>query len=75
MSPLILFVDGFPTSFSLRQEEDKYILTPFENPYDRQVPSKLEVTRCGSQWLIQGTEDVDLIEQLKEDLSLTAVVH
>jgi hypothetical protein len=70
MSPLILFVDGFPTSFILHQEEEKYILTPFENPYDRQVPAVIEVSCSGTGWLISGTEDMDLIEQLKEDLSL-----
>ena len=69
MPSLVLFVDSFPTSFSVQKKKDCYVLRPKENPYDSLPPPIIEVFKNNGSWIVKGTDDQNLIDQIIEDFN------
>jgi len=69
----VLFVDGNPVGYTIYAEGDHYVLTPAENPTQNVIAPVLNVI-CGhtKQFIISGTTDQDLVDQVHEDLSSLA---
>lgn len=66
----VLFVDGNPVGYTVSTENDRVMLNPAENPNRHILPPALSVRREGDQWLVDGTSDRDLIDQVIEDITL-----
>jgi len=66
----VLFVEGNPVGYKVYEEKNKLILNPAENP-NREIEAPVLYARAMSgQWLVEGTENKDLIDQVIEDVSL-----
>lgn len=66
----VLFVEGNPVGYRVSQEEDRVVLNPAENPNRHIIPPALSVRKEGDEWLVDGTTDRDLIDQVIEDITL-----
>lgn len=66
----VLFVDGNPVGYTVSTEDDRVVLNPAENPNRQILPPALSARRQGDQWLVDGTTDRDLIDQVIEDITL-----
>ena len=66
----VLFVDGNPVGYRVFRENDRLVLNPAENPSRQILPPSISARREGGQWLVDGTTDRDLIDQVIEDVSL-----
>ena len=66
----VLFVDGNPVGYAVSKQEDRIVLSPAENPKRHIYPPALSARREGGQWLVDGTVDRDLIDQVIEDMTL-----
>jgi hypothetical protein len=67
---IVLFVDGNPVGYTVYQEQDRVVLNPSENPNRNIYPPTLSARRVADQWLVDGTTDRDLIDQVIEDMTL-----
>lgn len=67
----VLFVDGNPVGYKVYREEDnRLLLNPAENPNRAIVPPVLCARNYLGNWEVEGTNNRDLIDQVIEDVSL-----
>lgn len=67
----VLFVGGNPVGYKVIEEDrNRLSLNPAENPYREIVPPFMQAKNEGGRWLVEGTQDRDLIDQVLEDISL-----
>lgn len=66
----VLFVEGNPVGYRVYRENDRLVLNPAENPSRHVFPPSISARREGDQWLVDGTTDRDLIDQVIEDVRL-----
>ena len=66
----VLFVNGCPVGYKVFKEEDRLFLNPAENPSRDILPPAIRAHHEGGRWLIEGTNDRDLIDQVIEDVSI-----
>ena len=67
----VLFVDGNPVGYKVFKEENRLFLNPAENPNRGISAPAMRAHHEGGRWLIEGTTDRDLIDQVIEDVSTT----
>lgn len=67
----VLFVDGNPVGYTVSKENDRLLLNPAENPNRHIRPPAISARKEGGQWLVDGTSDRDLIDQVIEDITLS----
>jgi hypothetical protein len=65
----VLFVEGNPVGYTVSREEDRVLFNPAENPNRHICPPAISARREGGQWLVDGTVDRDLIDQVIEDMT------
>lgn len=65
----VLFVDGNPVGYKVFEENNRIVLNPAENPNRHIQPPVLSVKNVHGQWLVEGTNNKDLIDQVLEDIS------
>jgi hypothetical protein len=71
----VLFVDGNPVGYKVyREEENRIILNPAENPNRAIVPPVISVRHNEGDWQVEGTNNRDLIDQVIEDVSLNGTL-
>lgn len=56
--------------YTVSTEQDRVMLNPAENPNRSILPPALSARREGDHWLVDGTTDRDLIDQVIEDITL-----
>jgi hypothetical protein len=67
----VLFVDGHPVGYKVfENNKDVIQLTPVENPHRHLVPPQLSAFLINGHWLVKGTDNNDLVEQVREDIQL-----
>lgn len=66
----VLFVEGNPVGYTVSKEQDRVVLNPAENPNRGIFPPALSARREGDNWMVDGTSDRDLIDQVIEDITL-----
>ena len=66
----VLFVDGNPVGYEVYEEGNRLVLNPAENPNREIHPPVLAAKNKSGKWLVEGTENRDLIDQVIEDISL-----
>lgn len=66
----VLFVEGNPVGYTVSKEQDRVVLNPAENPNRGIFPPALSARREGDRWMVDGTSDRDLIDQVIEDITL-----
>ena len=66
----VLFVDGNPVGYKVFKQQDRLVLNPAENPNREVFPPSICARNEGGQWLVEGTSDRDLIDQVIEDVTL-----
>jgi len=66
----VLFVDGNPVGYKVFKEKNRIVLNPAENPNRNIHPPVLTVKNKDGKWLVEGTFNRDLIDQVIEDVSL-----
>lgn len=66
----VLFVDGNPVGYKVYEEQNRLVLNPAENPNRDIHPPVLAAKNKSGKWLVEGTENKDLIDQVLEDISL-----
>jgi len=66
----VLFVDGNPVGYKVFKEKNSIVLNPAENPNRHVLPPVLTVRKRDGKWLVEGTYNRDLIDQVIEDVSL-----
>ena len=65
----VLFVDGNPVGYTIHAEGDNYILEPAENPTSNVIAPVLQANcEHTGKFIISGTTDRDLLDQVAEDL-------
>lgn len=67
----VLFVDGNPVGYKVFKEADRLFLNPAENPNREIFAPAMRAHQKDGAWLIEGTSDRDLIDQVIEDVSTT----
>lgn len=65
----VLFVNGNPVGYEVRQDQGRFRLNPAENPNRDIVPPVIYVTTEEGHLKIDGTNDQDLIDQVIEDIT------
>lgn len=65
----VLFVNGNPVGYKVFKEENRLFLNPAENPRREILPPVMRAHNEGGRWLIEGTTDRDLIDQVIEDVT------
>lgn len=68
----VLFVNGNPVGYKVSKEENRLFLNPAENPNRGISAPALRAHHEGGRWLIEGTTDRELIDQVIEDVSTTS---
>ena len=66
----VLFVDGNPVGYEVHQEKTRLVLDPAVNPNPHVYPPVLYARNDHDQWCVEGTHCRDLIDQVREDLSI-----
>ena len=66
----VLFVDGNPVGYKVYEEQNRLVLNPAENPNREIHPPVLAAKNKSGKWLVEGTENKDLIDQVIEDINL-----
>jgi hypothetical protein len=66
----VLFIDGNPVGYKVFEEENRLVLNPAENPNREIYPPVLAARNQSGKWFVEGTDNIDLIEQVIEDISL-----
>jgi hypothetical protein len=66
----VLFVDGNPVGYKVYKQNDRLVLNPAENPNREVLPPAISARNEGGEWLVEGTTDRDLIDQVIEDVTL-----
>lgn len=56
--------------YTVSTDQDRVVLNPAENPNRGIHPPALSARREGNHWLVDGTTDRDLIDQVIEDMTL-----
>lgn len=67
----VLFVDGNPVGYHVYKEDDRLALHPAENPNRHIHPPTLSAQNTEGNWIVQGTQNRDLIDQVIEDVTLS----
>lgn len=65
----VLFVNGNPVGYKVFREQGSFLLNPAENPNRLIEPPALRAQHQQDGWLIEGTSDRDLIDQVIEDVT------
>jgi len=65
----VLFVNGNPVGYEVRQHQGRIQLNPAENPNREIVPPVIYVSTKDGHLKVEGTSDQDLIDQVIEDVS------
>ena len=65
----VLFVNGNPVGYSISEKEGRLWLNPAENPNRDVLPPCMSARNQQGLWLVEGTNDRDLIAQVIEDVS------
>jgi len=66
----VLFVNGNPVGYKVYKQNDRLLLNPAENPNREVFPPAISARNEGGEWLVEGTNDRDLIDQVIEDVML-----
>jgi hypothetical protein len=66
----VLFVNGNPVGYKVFKQNNRLVLNPAENPNRDILPPAISARNEGGQWLVEGTNDRDLIDQVIEDVTL-----
>jgi hypothetical protein len=66
----VLFVNGNPVGYTVSKNEDRLLLNPAENPNRDIHPPCMSALNQQGFWLVEGTNDRDLIAQVIEDVSI-----
>ena len=69
ISSTVLFVDSHPIGYKIFLADEKYMLQPADIPDDSFHPPVLFAQRSQGVWIITGTSDQDLRDQVIEDIS------
>jgi len=64
----VLFVNGNPVGYKIEKQNNRILLSPAENP-NRETAPRIEATERQGEWLVEGTTDRNLIEQVIEDMA------
>ena len=65
----VLFVDGNPVGYKVFQQDQDLLLNPAENPNREVYAPPLRVRNEHGHWLVEGTNDRNLIDQVIEDVT------
>lgn len=65
----VLFVNGNPVGYKVFKQKENLILNPAENPNRETCPPALQVRNEGGNWVVEGTNDRNLIDQVIEDVT------
>ena len=65
----VLFVNGNPVGYEVRQDQGRIRLNPAENPNREIVPPVIFVSTEDGNLKVEGTSDQDLIDQVIEDVN------
>ncbi len=66
----VLFVNGSPVGYKVYKQNDRLLLNPAENPNRDIFPPAISARNENGSWLVEGTTDRDLIDQVIEDVTL-----
>lgn len=69
MFSTVLFVDGNPVGYKVFQQEHGLLLNPAENPNREVHAPPMRARNEHGHWLIEGTSDRNLIDQVIEDVT------
>lgn len=64
----VLFVNGNPVGYEVREDKGRITLNPAENPNREIVPPVIYVSKEDGHFRVDGTSDQDLIDQVIEDI-------
>lgn len=64
----VLFVDSHPIGYKIFQADEEFMLQPADIPDDTIHPPLLFAHRSPDSWIVTGTEDRDLVDQVIEDI-------
>jgi hypothetical protein len=65
----VLFIEGNPVGYKVFKEEDRLLLNPAENPNRNICPPSMLASNHNGHWLVEGTNDRNLIDQVIEDVT------
>lgn len=66
----VLFINGNPIGYKVFRQANRLVLNPAENPSREVLPPSIYAHNESGHWVIEGTNDRDLIAQVIEDVSL-----
>ena len=66
----VLFVNGNPVGYKVFKQNNRLVLNPAENPNRDILPPAISARNEGGEWLVEGTTDRNLIDQVIEDVTL-----
>jgi hypothetical protein len=66
----VLFVNGNPVGYKVFKQNDRLVLNPAESPGREVLPPSISARHLDGYWLVEGTNDKDLIDQVIEDVTL-----
>ncbi len=71
MFSTVLFVNGNPVGYKIStMDANHVVLNPAENPERVFQPPVLEARNNSGRWLVEGTDNQDLIDQVVEDMDV-----
>ncbi len=66
----VLFVDGNSVGYKVYEQNNRLVLNPAEKANPELFPPVLAAKNSGGKWLVEGTDNKELIDQVIEDIRL-----